>query len=340
MSSTVTQVAAPRGRLELVDLLQSNKVAKSFSAVATQFLEPHRMLAMCMGAIRNTPKLKNCDPLSVVGSMMFLQSIGLEPNTPLGHAFLIPFEKRRKNDQGRWVTAETVCNVLIGYRGYLLLANRVPEIVRITANAIHQHDTFENEEGSNAFVKFSVNLRAPDRGPLIGAYSHVVLAGERGKTEFSCVLPIADIHRRRDRSETYRHLVRAVDDATPGDRSKAEWALKQTPWVAWEDEMAAKTAIRAIVKSLPISGTLQIAASVEDATEPNNAGWAALADPDAARAVANGTAAIADFSNGAPPEVQDAPAIAGEGVAPQRDDAGTQAPKPAGGGTQFFSDEV
>ena len=68
-----------------------------------------------------------------------------------------------------------------------------------------------------------------------------------------------EIRKVREKSETYQALVRAVGSAkTQWETEKAEKNLRETPWVQWEDEMAVKTAIKRMMKRIPLSGAAAI----------------------------------------------------------------------------------
>jgi len=277
-------------RTTLLELLESKQNAQAMAKVATDYLPAERMAQLCVQAVRKTPKLALCDPSSVLGAMMMLGALGLEPNTILGHAYLIPYERKEWNPTTRKrEPAGYDCNVIIGYKGFVQLVYRTPRVVKFTGSAICAADSFEYEEGSNSFLRHRISLER-DRGPLIGAFAYAKIRGEHGDdADFSCVLPLPEIHRRRAMSDTYKYLVADVANAqNDKDRRTAEWKLAQTPWVLWENDMAAKSALRAMVKLLPVGGPLQVAAHADEATDTGRAHWAALADPDAARAFAAG----------------------------------------------------
>ena len=66
-----------------------------------------------------------CDVASLVGAIGQCAQMGLEPNTILGHAYLVPFNTKRKDASGveRWVNS---VQVIIGYKGLIDLARRSP----------------------------------------------------------------------------------------------------------------------------------------------------------------------------------------------------------------------
>jgi recombination protein RecT len=222
-------------------------------------------------------------------------ALGLEPNTVQQQAFLIPYKKSvpLKDDNGRnavdangkWIWVETYeCQFQVGYRGFITLAHRSEYIQSIEAETIHENDHFKHMKGSNAFLEYEKTLR--DRGEPIGAYCFTKL--ESG-IEVATVLPIDEIYKIRGRSETYKSLVRGVENAKDKDRAKAEDKLFETPWVMWFDDMGAKSAIKKHAKQLPLTpgDSLSAAAAIDSSADTNTIDMGAMADPDMARSVVN-----------------------------------------------------
>ena len=190
--------------------------------------------------------------------MMTSAALGLEPNTVQQQAFLIPYKTRRKMPNGQWGDV-LECQFQVGYRGFVTLAYRSPRVQRLMAEAIHRGDHFKHRLGTGTFLEFEKTLT--DRGELVGAFSYAQLDGG---AEVACVLPLDEIQKIRSRSETYRTLVRAVDNAeNESERQKAEMKLAETPWVLWEDDMAAKSAIKKHAKLLPIASNDALAVAAE-----------------------------------------------------------------------------
>lgn len=287
-AATLKQVATGQQqapRKTILDYFEDPRVRAALAAVAGKYLHPERMLTLSINAIKRTPKLLQCDPKSVLGAVMTTTALGLEPNTIQQQAFLIPY-KRRAKVGNEWIDVYE-CQFQIGARGFVTLAYRSPVIKSIDSEAIHRGDTFEHLKGSQTFLKFAKALG--ERGPLIGSYSHAHL---RDGMESAYVLPLDEIMRIRARSETWRsltNLVAAAENAK--DRAKAEAKLAETPWVMWEDDMAAKSALKKHAKSrLPIASNdaLARAAAIDDAAERLD--LSAMSDPDLVREVVNNEA--------------------------------------------------
>lgn len=61
-----------------------------------QVITPERFTRMALSALNTTPKLAECSQMSFLGALMNAAQLGLEPNTPLGQAYLIPYRNKGK----------------------------------------------------------------------------------------------------------------------------------------------------------------------------------------------------------------------------------------------------
>lgn len=280
------QLIEPKKEMPTIwQLLDRKDTKDKFKQVLGSTMTPDKMLRLCINAVRKTPRLADCDPYSVFGAMMSAAALGLEPNTPLGHAFLIPYKKRRKVGN-QWVDGYE-CQFQIGYKGFVALAHRSPKLVKLEAEAIHEADIFDNEQGSESFLKFRKSLE--NRGKLRGAYCYIKTRGEFGDGDAVAILPLSEIHKIRAKSETYRTLTRAVEQAAnEADKQKAQIKLDETPWVMWEDDMAAKSALKKLCKQYPLSPQMVAAARMDEMSDEGTLDLSALADPEAAIAVSEG----------------------------------------------------
>lgn len=274
----------PTPRVKTIfDFLGDPRVQKGIDAVAGKFLTPDRFLRLAINAVKKTPLLAQCDPQSVLGSFMASAALGLEPNTIQQQAFLIPYKKRTKIDN-QWVDIYE-CQFQIGYRGFITLAHRSPHISSIQAEAIHDGDLFDHQMGSESFLRYRKSLK--ERGDLIGSFCYTEL--ESG-IEMATVLPLSEVEKIRAKSETYNALMRKVEQAdNQRDREKAERNLSETPWVMWEDDMAAKSAIKKHAKQLPLmpGDAMSAAAEIDSNADRRVIDMAAMADPDVVRGVVN-----------------------------------------------------
>lgn len=101
------------------------EIAKALPNVIT----PERFSRIAMTAVTNTPKLAKCTPQSFIGALLIAAQLGVEPNTALGQAYLIPYGNQ--------------CQFQLGYKGALDLAYRTGEVRSITAEVVREGDLFE-----------------------------------------------------------------------------------------------------------------------------------------------------------------------------------------------------
>lgn len=206
------------------ELLVNDQAKQQLAAVAAAHMRPEQMLRLMANAIRTTPQLADCDPLSLLGCMMTCASLGLMPNTPLQSAYLIPFKSKRKG--------VTEVQLVVGYRGMIDLARRSGHIRNIHGDVVYEGDEFSFEYGSNQHLKHRPKGK---RVNPVYAYCHATLTDG----EAFVVLPWDEVMAIRDASQVYRTAV--------------QYGKKDAPWIAHEHAMASKTAVRALFKSLPIS---------------------------------------------------------------------------------------
>lgn len=59
-------------------------------------MSPERFTRIALSALNNTPQLQACTPMSFLAALLNSAQLGLEPNTPLGQAYLIPYKNHGK----------------------------------------------------------------------------------------------------------------------------------------------------------------------------------------------------------------------------------------------------
>jgi recombination protein RecT len=125
-------------------------------ATIPTFLTPERLTSVFISQVKKTPKLLECDPLSLVKAFAEAGEIGLEPDGTNAH--LIPYGKE--------------VNYMVDYKGMIRLARMSGEIADMTANVVYSEDVFSHEYGSNKHLKHIKCLKKK-RGVRMCAYSYV-----------------------------------------------------------------------------------------------------------------------------------------------------------------------
>lgn len=123
-----------------------------------EVITPERFTRMALSALNTTPKLRECTQMSFLAALMNAAQLGLEPNTPLAQAYLIPY-----NNKG-----VLECQFQIGYKGLIDLGYRNPQMQMISAQEVYEKDEFEYELGLNPKLVHRPALK--DRGEVILFY--------------------------------------------------------------------------------------------------------------------------------------------------------------------------
>jgi recombination protein RecT len=168
--------------------------------------------------------------------------LGLEPNTPLGHAYLIPFEKKKKQGND-WVVDKVETQIVIGYKGLIDLARRSGQVISISAHAVHANDHFDYAFGLDERLEH--RPARSNRGPVTDFYAVAKLVG--GGHAFD-VMSAEEVNEIRNASQNYKFA---------RDKSKTVWGQHY-------EEMGRKTVLRRLFKYLPVSIELASASALDE----------------------------------------------------------------------------
>lgn len=181
-------------------------------------ITPERFTRMALTAVSVNPKLAECTPRSFMGALMNAAQLGLEPNTPLGQAYLIPFKNKGVME----------VQFQIGYKGLIDLAYRSGEFLSIYAKEVYENDEFEYEFGLEP--KLIHKPATSNRGEVIAYYAVFKLVN--GGFGFE---------------------VMSKDDIMAHAKKYSQnYDSKYSPWTNNFDEMAKKTVLKKVLKYAPI----------------------------------------------------------------------------------------
>jgi recombination protein RecT len=136
-----TQVAEKQKTV--FDIIQS--MEKEFKRALPDQVGVQRFVRVAITIVRTNPKLMQCDGMSIVAALMQSAQLGLEPNTPLGQSYLIPYKNKRViAGKETWVDE---AQFQIGYKGLITLALRTGEYKAIYAHEVYQNDDFHYSYG-------------------------------------------------------------------------------------------------------------------------------------------------------------------------------------------------
>lgn len=218
--------AKPQTLVDYVNLYQ-DRIQKALPSVG---ITPERFTRLVLSAASNNPTLQECTPKSFLAAMMTCAQMGMEPNTPLGQAYLIPYKNYKAN--------QTECQYQLGYKGLIELAHRSGCVNTIFAEVVYENDLFEYELGIDARLVHKPCMKGP-RGNAVCYYA--VWKGKDGGYGFA-VMSKEDVIQHRQKF------------------SKA----KNSPWDTNFDEMAKKTVLKKALKYAPLSIDFQRQLSADE----------------------------------------------------------------------------
>ena len=190
------------------------EIRKALPAVIT----PERFTRMALSAINNTPKLAECTPISFLAALMNAAQLGLEPNTPLGQAYLIPFQNKGILE----------CQFQLGYKGLINLAYRNEQLQTIQAQCVYANDEFEYELGLNSKLFHKPALG--ERGEMVAVYALFKL--QNGGYGF-------EVMSKQDVDSYAQKYSKAINSSF-------------SPWKSAYTEMAMKTVIKRVLRYAPL----------------------------------------------------------------------------------------
>lgn len=196
------------------------QIEKALPSVIT----PERFTRIALTAYSDNAALQKCDADSFLGAMMQAAQLGVEPNTPLGQAYLIPYGNK--------------VQFQLGYRGMIDLAYRSGEIQMIQAHEVHENDEFEYELGLDPKLRHIPALK--NRGEVILYYAVFKLIN--GGVGFE-VMSKEDVETfAKKKSKTYRN----------------------GPWQTDFDAMAKKTLVKRLLKFAPVKSDFARAVAADE----------------------------------------------------------------------------
>lgn len=202
------------------------EIKKALPSVIT----PERFTRIALSALNNNPQLQQCTPISFLAALMNAAQLGVEPNTPLGQAYLIPYKNK----------GQLECQFQLGYKGMLDLAYRNGQMQTIQAQVVYENDDFHYEYGLDP--KLIHKPAFSDRGEPV--YFYGVWRTTTGGFGFTVMSKV-------DMDLYAKSYSKTFDSA-------------YSPWKTNYEEMAKKTVIKQALKYAPIKTEFQRALSTDE----------------------------------------------------------------------------
>jgi recombination protein RecT len=189
-------------------------------------ITPEDFIETCIRAVKENPKLLQCDPKSLFGAVLLSAEVGLKPNTSLQHSFIIPYKGQAKFQ--------------IGYKGLIEIMYRNPRVKQITARAVFENDEFDYGYGLKPFLNHKPARK--DKGKLECVYATCLVDNE----PIFVVVERAELDAIRQISQTIDSQYSPYNNGT----DVHNW-------------MEIKAGIKSLSKLIPTSNNVEMAKAVE-----------------------------------------------------------------------------
>lgn len=189
-----------------------------FKLALPKDFDASRFTRIALTAVRNNPALQKCTKESLLASMMLSAQLGLEPNSPLQQAYIIPYGNKAEFQTG--------------YKGLLKLAWNSGLVTLMDADKVHENDHFEYIKGFNPKFEHKPTIKGR-AGEVIAYYAFAKIKG--GGNALVVMSKDEVIEHARKFSKSYN--------------------TKNSPWKSDFDSMAKKTVLIQLTKTLPQATT-------------------------------------------------------------------------------------
>jgi recombination protein RecT len=207
-----TNVSASKSFSDLLEKMKP-QIAKALP----KHLTPERMMRVALTAYSRDPKLQECDPMSIIGGIVQASQLGLEVNTVLGQAYLIPYKNKGKME----------AQFQTGYKGELVLAYNTGQYEMIAAYEVYANDEFDYELGMEQKLRHKPSA-SPSGDPVYYYAIYKTING--GKAFFVMSREQVNMHAKKF-SQSYKSGF--------------------GPWKSDFDAMAKKTCIKKLLSYAP-----------------------------------------------------------------------------------------
>ena len=192
------------------------QMEKEIKKALPSVITPERFTRIVLSALSTNPKLADTTPQSFLGAMMTAAQLGVEPNTPLGQAYLIPYRNKGVME----------CQFQLGYKGLIDLAYRSGEISIIQAQMVYSEGSFTYSFGLEPTLK------------------HIPATGDRGE-------PVHVYAMFKTKEGGYGFEVMSIEEIRIFAQKYSK-AYDNGPWQTNFEEMAKKTVLKRVLKYAPL----------------------------------------------------------------------------------------
>jgi len=194
-----------------------------FADVLPEGMDPKRVVRLAKFAVHRNPALLKCDPVSVIEAIVTACQLGLEINSPIGGAHLVPYKTR--------------CQMIPDYRGLVKLALQNDDCLKLVAREVYEGDLFHIIQGTTESIEHVPMLGGESRmdEDITGFYAVATLKAPTGVVTVHEYAPKGDVDKIRARSRAGNSGPWATDYAAMGKKTMVKRVLK---WLDLSPQLA------------------------------------------------------------------------------------------------------
>ena len=224
-------------RNAIITLLQ-NKLPDIQSALPPNSITAAKLEVAFRSAFNDNPKLSECSQMSIAKAIVNCATLGLIPNSPEQHAYLIARKLNSKDPQPS-------CCLEIGYRGFAHLIYRTGDVSKVETGVIHEGDEYALQSGQPTVCWVKPNFADLERDskPIIATFALI----------------------------TFKDGTQKLEAMGAGDLKKIEAAMlrqnfgKASPaWREWRTEMLRKAPLKRMAKTSDFGTVVATAAELDN----------------------------------------------------------------------------
>ena len=195
-----------------------------------------QFMASIVNAVAGSPKLKKCDPNSIISAAFVAASLDLPIDSNLGFAALVPYDRKFKDPKTGELRKATLAQFQVMYKGFVQLAIRSGEYEKMNCSEVYEDElVFYNPiKGECELVTEFSNCKQRMNGEtdkIIGYYAWFQLRS--GFTKELYMSKSEVLNHAKKYSQSYRY------DLNEGKTS--------SKWSTDFDAMAKKTVIKLLL---------------------------------------------------------------------------------------------
>jgi recombination protein RecT len=128
-------------RESILTTLKKNEFQTALNKILPRMVRADSFIGAAIHALALNPSLLECSKLSFFNAVLSAGRLGLEVDTPLQHAHLVPFKKKDE--------AVKNINLIPGYRGLIHICYRNPKTIIYDASIVYKKDRFDVIKGTD-----------------------------------------------------------------------------------------------------------------------------------------------------------------------------------------------